>query len=50
MKLPKVFSEEHFFVPGKCVLLREGTDVTLVSTGYMTHFAIQAARGLSVIR
>jgi transketolase len=48
MKLPKVFSESYLFMPGKGVLLKQGTDITLVSTGYMTHFAIQAAQQLSV--
>ena len=31
-------------------MLREGDDVTLVSTGYMTHFALQAADELAARR
>lgn len=31
------------FDPNQAVVLREGADVTLVSTGYMTHAAVKAA-------
>ena len=53
MKQPKVFDAGYKFDPDKAVQLRSGTDVTLVSTGYMTPFAMQAAdelaaRGVSV--
>lgn len=34
---------EHEFVPGRAVRLRDGSDVTLLSTGYMTQFAVAAA-------
>lgn len=52
-KVDKVFDENCTFEPGKSVVLREGTDVTLVSTGYMTQFAVAVAdqlkeEGLSV--
>jgi transketolase len=39
----KVFDENYVFNPEKAVTLREGKDVTLVTTGYMTQFAVQAA-------
>lgn len=52
-KVPKIFDTEYAFDPGKAVLLKDGRDVTLVSTGYMTQFALSAAdelarQGLSV--
>ena len=46
MKQPKVFDESYRFDPHTAVKLAEGSDVTLVSTGYMTPFAIQAANEL----
>lgn len=45
-KVAKVFDERYRFNPEKAVVIKEGTDVTLVSTGYMTHFAIKAAAEL----
>jgi transketolase len=39
-KVPKVFDSEYAFNPEKAVVLREGRDATLVSTGYMTQFAV----------
>ena len=45
-KVPKIFDESYKFDPNKAVIIREGTDVTLVSTGYMTHAAITAANEL----
>jgi len=39
-KVPKIFDAEYAFNPEKAVVLREGRDVTLVSTGYMTQFAV----------
>lgn len=52
-KQPQVFDYSYKFNPDKAVVLHEGTDVTLVSTGYMTPFALRAAdevkaNGLSV--
>lgn len=46
-KARNVFDERVTFEPGKAVVLREGTDVTLVSTGYMTAFAARAADDLA---
>jgi transketolase len=45
-KMKQIFNESYQFQPGKAVLLSEGNDVTLVSTGYMTHFAIKAVEEL----
>ena len=42
-KVPKIFDAEYAFNPEKAVVLREGRNVTLVSTGYMTQFAVAAA-------
>mgnify|MGYP001551815398 CR=1 FL=1 len=52
-KVDKVFGPDCTFAPGKAVRVREGADVTLVSTGYMTQFAaevadILAAEGITV--
>jgi transketolase len=53
LKVKPIFDASYQFDPHKAVVLREGEDATLVSTGYMTHFAIQAveilaAEGISV--
>lgn len=42
-KVNKVFDENCVFEPGKSVVLRKGTGVTLLTTGYMTQFAVQVA-------
>jgi transketolase len=45
-KVGKIFDENYTFEPGKAVVITEGKDVTLVSTGYMTHFALLAVAQL----
>jgi transketolase len=45
-KVAAVFDESYKFDPDKAVKINEGSDVTLVSTGYMTHAAKQAAEEL----
>lgn len=45
-QLPALFDETYDFMPGRARKLHDGGDVTLVSTGYMTHFAVQAAEEL----
>lgn len=45
-KMGQIFDESYQFDPEKAVVLREGGDVTLVATGYMTPFALQAAEQL----
>ncbi len=44
---PKVFDRDYAFDPETAVQLSEGDAATLVSTGWMTHFAMQAARELA---
>ena len=45
-KVDQIFSSGYRFDPENAVLLKEGTAVTLVSTGYMTQFALQACKAL----
>ena len=40
----QVFDANYKFDPNKAVLIQEGADVTLVSTGYMTQFASMVAK------
>ncbi len=47
MVQPQVFDDSYVFDPYTAVHLRAGDDVTLVSTGWMTPFAIQAAEELA---
>jgi transketolase len=47
MKQPAIFDESYKFDPNKAVKVRDGKDVTLVTTGYMTQFAVQAAKELA---
>jgi len=47
MKQPQMFDASYKFNPDRAVQLHSGTDVTLVSTGYMTSFAAQAADELA---
>lgn len=51
--VPAVFDASITFEPGKAVKVAEGNDVTLISTGYMTHIArdiaeLLAAEGIGV--
>jgi transketolase len=46
-QLPAIFDEKYEFQPSKARRLAEGKEVTLVTTGYMTHFALQAAKELT---
>ena len=45
-KIPELFAEEPFVI-GKGRVIREGTDVALISTGTVTGAAIEAARLLA---
>jgi transketolase len=47
MKQPKIFGPDYCFDPERAVLLKPGRDVTLVSTGYMTPFALDVAKALA---
>jgi transketolase len=42
--LPDLFGANHRFEWGKGVVLRQGADVTLFSTGMMAHLCLEAAR------
>jgi transketolase len=42
-KMGQIFDDAYQFDPERAVVLREGRDVTLVATGYMTPIALQAA-------
>ncbi|RUM42873.1 MAG: transketolase family protein [Desulfurobacterium sp.] len=42
-KFPRIFDETYRFEVGKGHVLREGEDVTVISNGVMTHFALLAA-------
>jgi len=50
--VPDVLPEEHIFKVGKANVLNEGSDLTIIANGVLTHRALQAAvilknRGLS---
>lgn len=50
--VPDVLPENHIFEAGKANTLREGSDVTIIANGVLTHRALQAAailenRGIS---
>ncbi len=47
MVVPQIFNEHYRFEPGKAALLREGSDVTIATTGYMTQFCLKASEELS---
>lgn len=38
-----VYTQEHRFTPGKATLLRQGNDVTIVTTGFLMDMGMQAA-------
>jgi transketolase len=46
-RMPKLFDVDFCFDPQSASRLREGRDVTLVSTGFMTHIALEVAQALS---
>ncbi len=46
-KVPVLFGDDYKFEIGKGVLLKEGTDVTLVGTGIMVSKAVEAAELLA---
>jgi len=46
-KVAGIVGPDYTFDPDRAVLLREGRDVTLVSTGYMTQFAVPVVDGLA---
>jgi transketolase len=44
---PVVFADDHDFRIGKAVVVREGTDVTIITTGLMLGRAVEAAESLA---
>lgn len=46
-KFPLVYTTDYQFEPGKAVVLREGSDVTLIACGLMVSKALEAATNLS---
>jgi len=45
--MPRIFPENHKFALGKSSILSEGDDATIISTGIMTYYALQAAKRLA---
>ena len=45
-RVEPIFNSSYKFDPQKALHLGCGSDITLVSTGYMTHFALKAAQSL----
>ena len=46
-KTPPVYAQDYQFTLGKAVTLREGKDVTVIATGIMVAFALEAAQNLT---
>lgn len=46
-KVPRVFGNDYVFNPNAAKVVREGRDVTIVTTGYMLHFVLAAADELA---
>lgn len=46
-KVPRIFDNDYVFDPHAAKRLRKGSDVTIVTTGYMLHFVLQAADALA---
>lgn len=47
MPVPRVHGDDYEFKLGKAVLLREGSDITLIATGVLVSRALDAARSLA---
>jgi len=43
---PVVYQKDYEFEPGRGVVLREGKDISIITTGAITHEALQAAEDL----
>lgn len=46
-EVPTIFDSKHSFEIGRGNLLKEGSDVTIVATGYMVHKAMDAIKELT---
>ena len=47
LAMPNITSEDEKFEVGKGKVLKEGSDVTIVATGLLVHFALEAAEKLA---
>jgi transketolase len=47
MSVPQIYPDDHEFVPGRAVTVREGSDVTLISNGTVLWRALVAAEQLA---
>ena len=47
MSVPQIYPDDHEFVPGRAVTVREGDDVTLISNGTILWRALAAAEHLA---
>lgn len=45
--VPDIFPPDHVFEAGKANIVRQGTDVTIIANGTLTHRALEAAKLLS---
>jgi transketolase len=45
--MPGIFDNDYVFDPNRAKVMREGRDVTLVTTGYMLPFVLEAADALA---
>lgn len=45
-EVPYIFNDDYKFEIGKGKFLKDGSDVTIVATGYMVHKALEAAQNL----
>jgi transketolase len=46
-QMPGIFDDDYVFDPNKAKVMRQGDDVTLVTTGYMLPFVLRAADELA---
>lgn len=46
-KQPQIFDEGYIFDPNRAVTLRQGADITIVTTGYMVPYVLKAAETLA---
>lgn len=47
LAMPNITSEDEKFEVGKGKVLKEGSDVTIIATGLLVHFALEAAEKLA---
>ena len=49
-ELPVVFDEDHKVEIGKGIIVRQGNDITLIASGVMVHYCLEAAKILAAER